>query len=243
MRAVSIKKKTAHPTTGTDRRERETQGDKRETRPPSRHHSIWPRHTASQRLQDSPGASVTASGRRDWDGRQRDKRETRPRSLGETGRQAGDGKKRERSGRELASQHPGRQAEPASQHWHLITETGRQATSGRHDAGASVRASGIQTQSGKRETRPRSQRHSAETGRHSKTRLEDTGRHMGDTTETGGRHNPGVSVTALQRLRDTGRRHTSDRRDWEHREINTRDTGRQAGDTTLESALHQSSGI
>ena len=98
-----------------DRRDWETQGDKRETRPR--------RHAAAE-----TGRHVTASS-------------IRPQRLGDTGRQAGD------TTPEPAS-HPtaetGRQAghmtpEPASQH----LASRHRETSGRHDPGARVTASGI----------------------------------------------------------------------------------------------------
>ena len=113
-------------------------------------------------------------------------------------------------------------SEPASQHlassdrrnWETQgDETGRhREASGRHDPGARVTARrDCETQGGKRETRPRSQRHSiwhltAEAGRHRETsrkheRLRETsGRHNLGDRKTSGKQDPGTGVTLSHSL-------------------------------------------
>ena len=144
-------------------------------------------------------------------------------------------------------------------------ETG-QATSGRHNAGASVAAAGIQTQRDKRETRPQSQRlqnlasdrrdwetHWETQGDKWKTRLRSR-RHSiwhltaetGRNRETSGRRPRSRRHGVWPLTRDTTPEPASQRR----RDCETQGdkrgrhdpgasvtaSGRQAGDTTLESA-------
>ena len=141
-----------------------TLGDKRETRPRSQRHSIWPLtaeteragdttpQPASQRLASDRRASVTASGIQI----QGNKGDATPKPASQhlwhpdTGRQAGDATPTEPASQHLASDRRDSETQASGRHetgtsansvWHLTAETGRRReTSGRHDPGAGVTA-------------------------------------------------------------------------------------------------------
>ena len=221
MRAVSIKQ-------SANRRDWETQGDKRKTRPLSRRPSIWhptadPEPASGRKRETSgghdlePASQHLASDRGDWE-TQGDKCKTRPRSqrhsvwdltgetLQDTGRQAGD------------------TTRPRSI-WHLTAQTGRQGASGRRDTQQEHLASDCrdwETEGDKRETPPWSQRLVSDRrdwetqAQGDKRETRPRSQLASDRRETSGRHNPAASATASG--------------NW--------GTGRRAGDTRPRSRRH-----
>ena len=195
------------------RRDWETQGGKRETRPRSQCHSIWPltaetaRHRETSGRHD-PAASVTAShptaepASQHLTGRQAgnttpELADPSQREMGNTTKQAGDTP--EPASQHLASRRRETGGRQAPRPWRL-GDKGRQAGDTTPEPASQHLASDRgdwETQGGKRETRPVT------------------------ASETSGRHDPAAIVTASNSTAEPASQHL---------------TGRQAGNTTPELA-------